>query len=364
MVARYDPAPVTLRQLTALGRIATLELGWGLRGVRQELRGWRTQALAIPDPVLRQEAIAAQDDKRVLVDGAVLFWALSRRRSHELLRLLVAFQTLANYLDNASERLAVTRETQPRTACILVAALDLGRSSPSAGVAGAGRDDGGYLAALGEACRAGCARLPSYRAAHDLLLCEAARARSLDIEHDRDPRRRTWQMRRFAAVEYGGADDTNWWESVAGSSSLLTTIAVLALAADEGAAQQELQASVDAYSSAAVVSALLDNYVDQLDDRQTAAHNYLHYYSSSEDAVRRLAELIDRMMRQLATLRHPERHLVIASSMVAMFLSSDSARSNVLAPDTVRLAARSGSLTTALIPLLRAWRLANRQTTG
>jgi hypothetical protein len=171
-------------------------------------------------------------------------------------------------------------------------------------------------------------------------------------------------MRHFAAVEYGGASETNWWESVAGSSSLLTTIAVLALSADEGVTQEKLQAAVDAYTSAAIVSALLDSYIDQLVDPHTAAHNYLNYYPSSEDAVRRLAALIDRMMRQLATLHHPERHLVIVTSMIAMFLSSDSARSNALAPETMRLVAGSGSLTELLLPVLRAWRLANRQTTG
>jgi tetraprenyl-beta-curcumene synthase len=308
--------------------------------------------------------LTAQDDKRVLVDGAVLFWALPQRRSHELLRLLVAFQTLANYLDNLSERLAVTRETEPRTARLLVAALDLERPAPTYPVAGSGRDDGGYLAALGEACRIGCACLPSYRAGQDLLLREAGRARSLDIEHDRDPLRRMRQMRHFAAGEFSGALDTNWWESVAGASSLLTTIAVLALAADEGVAQEELHAAVSAYTSAAIVSALLDSYIDQLDDPHTAAHNYLNYYASSEEAVLRLAVLIDRMMRQLAMLRHPERHLVIASSMVALFLSSDSARSSVLAPDTACLATTSGSLTKTLIPVLRAWRRANRQTAG
>ena len=300
----------------------------------------------------------------MLVDGAVLFWALPRRRNHELLRLLVAFQTLANYLDNVSERLAITRETEPGTASLLVTALDLERPSPTYPAVGSDRDDGDYLSALGEACRIGCARLPSYRTAYDLLLREAGRARSLDIEHDRDPRRRMRQMRQFAADEYSGAGDTKWWESVAGASSLLTTIAVLALAADEGVTHQDLRTAVDAYTSVAIVSALLDSYIDQLDDPHIAAHNYLNYYQSAEEAVLRLAALIDRMMRQLAMLHHPERHLVIASSMTAMFLTSDSARSHVLAPDTLWLATRSGSLTKTLIPVLRTWRLANRQTTG
>jgi tetraprenyl-beta-curcumene synthase len=314
--------------------------------------------------VIRRDAIAAHDEKRVLVDGAALFWTLPMRRRPELLRLLVAFQTLANYLDNASERAAAAGDAGPGTASVLIAALDLGRSSSVRRRSGSGGDDGGYLTALADACRAGCASLPGYGAAHELLLVEAARARSLDIEHDRDPRRRLERMREFAATEYGNVTDTTCCESVAGSSSLLTTIAVLAVASDESATYGELRATVDAYTSAAIVSALLDNYVDQLDDPGVGAHNYLNYYPSSQLAVDRLAILIDRMMRQLGTLENAERHLVIACSMTAMFLSSDSARGIALAQDTKRLAASSGTLTRALIPVLRTWRVANRQSGG
>lgn len=362
MAGTEDAPPVTPRQLAALGRSAALELGWGLRAVRDELRGWRARAQAIPDPVIRRDAIAAHDEKRVLVDGAALFWTLPRRRRPELLRLLVAFQTLANYLDNASERAAAAGDVGPGTASVLVAALDLDRSSSVHRPLRVGRDDGGYLAALGAACRAGCATLPGYGTARELLLCQAARARSLDIEHEPDPGRRLKRMREFAATEYGTVTDTTCCESVAGSSSLLTTIAVLAVASDENATHRELRATVDAYRSAAIVSALLDNYVDQLDDAASGAHNYLDYYPSSAVAVQRLATLIDRMLRQLGTLENAERHLVIACSMTAMFLSSDSARSVVLAQDTKRLSESSGTLTRALIPVLRAWRVVNRQT--
>jgi tetraprenyl-beta-curcumene synthase len=363
MAAYPDPAPVTARQLAALGRSATLELGWGLRAVRHELKGWRTRALAISDPVVRRDAIAAQEDKRVLVDGAALFWTLPRRRSRELLRLLVAFQTLANYLDNASERAAAAGEADAGTAAVLVAALDVGAAP--VGSVGVGSDgDDGYLAALAEACRAGCASLPGYWAVRGLLLTEAARARSMDIEHDHDPLRRARRMRDFSATEYGAAEDTRWWEPVAGSSSLLTTIVLLALAADPHTPHRDLAAAVDAYTSAAIASALLDSYVDQLDDPGTSAHNYLTYYASPQLAIERLATLTERMMHRLGALHDAERHLVIATSMTAMFLSSDAARSPGLAQDSERLAAGAGTLTRALVPVLRTWRVANRRTAG
>jgi hypothetical protein len=362
MAAHSDPAPLTGRQLAALGRSATLELGWGLRGVRQELRHWRTQALLIADPVARCDALVAQEDKRVLVDGAALFWTLPKRRSGEALRLLVAFQTLANHLDNASER-AAAANADLGTGRLLVAALDLD-VGPAAYAFATEGGDGEYVAGLVEACRDGCATLPGYRAVRGLLLTEAGRARSLDIEHDHDPHRRERRMREFAAAEYATVVDMKWWELVAGCSSLLTTIILLSLAADERLSRYGLTAAVEAYTSAAIVSALLDNYVDQLEDPDASAHNYLNYYPSERVGVERLAMLIEQMMHRLGGLDHGERHLVIATSMTAMFLSSDAARSTQLAPDTQRLAAASGTLTTALLPILRLWRIANRSPAG
>src|ERR1700754_87826 len=100
----HDPAPLTARQLGALVKSATRELGVGLAAVRVELRIWRARAGAIPDLELRALVLEAMDEGRALVDGAALFWTVPDRRSRVLLRLLVAFQTLLNIIDVLLER--------------------------------------------------------------------------------------------------------------------------------------------------------------------------------------------------------------------------------------------------------------------
>src|SRR4051812_45564942 len=99
----------TLRLWGAVVGSGTREIGWGLRGVRRELRTWRERAARIPDPVLRTAAVGSLDDKRYYTDGAALFWELPRQRSPELLGLLATYQTIANYLDYASEGGAARR---------------------------------------------------------------------------------------------------------------------------------------------------------------------------------------------------------------------------------------------------------------
>jgi hypothetical protein len=89
-----------------LARAAYRELVWGLRDVSREVDGWRALADTIPNAELRADALEALACKRPMIDGAAMFWTLPQTRSPELLRLLVAYQVLADYLDCTSERAA------------------------------------------------------------------------------------------------------------------------------------------------------------------------------------------------------------------------------------------------------------------
>src|ERR1044071_6316383 len=105
---------------------------------------------------------------------------------------------------------------------------------------------------------------------------------------------------------------------------------------------------------------MLDSWVDQDDDRASGHVSFVGYYEDREAAVNRIAFLIDRSLRDLATLPGAERHTLITAAMVAMFLSRDSARSDDLAAGTRARAAAGAPLTRALLPLLSTWRAAYR----
>jgi tetraprenyl-beta-curcumene synthase len=350
-----DPPALSLAQLRTLGVGAGRQLAWGLPAVGAELARWRAHARRIPDATLREDALRAVAGARPLVDGAALFWILPDRRRPELLRLLVALQTLLSFLDVTLER----DDDGEHSVDLVLDALDLDRPPPIEQ-----GHDGGYLRALAQACRVGCATLPRYREAHGLLLREIRRARSFEIEHDRDGGRRSARMRELALRDFDDVRGATAWELTGGASSLLTVMAVLALAADERTTPQELRGAADAYVWVATAAALLDSYVDQFDDAISGAHNWLGYYPSRDAAVQRAATLTDRAVREVAALHHGRRHLVIVASMVAMFLSRDSARSPALRAGSETLAAHGGALTRLLIPILRAWRVAYREQAG
>jgi tetraprenyl-beta-curcumene synthase len=354
----------TLSLWRALALATSRELGFGLRAVRHEVRHWQALADRIPDPALRHDAVSSLADKRYYTDGAAFFWILPRRRNRELLALLVALQTIANYLDYASEREAARsgRSSGKNLMLALVDAVNVGGPLHDYYNNAPGRDDGGYLRALVDRCRRACATLPRYELARPLLLREARRMEALDLCHDPVPWRRDAALRRFAQREFPEVDGATWQELAGSATSMIAVIALLALAADETCSRDDLAAVAAVYAPwVGALSLILDSYIDQDDDAVTGAWSFVTYFDSDDAVRRRGHELIERAMTGVGTLPHADRHKVVLSAMLAMFLTSDSARRDPLASDVPELLRAGGPLTLTLAPILRAWRLAYRQ---
>jgi tetraprenyl-beta-curcumene synthase len=359
-----DALPLNWRQLGALARAVVRELGWGLRAVSVELSRWRQRAAAIPDPRLREDALHALDAKRGHTDGAALFWTLPDRRDPELLRLLVAYEVIYDYLDNVSERGAEAGVRDGRHLfCALADAVDPDAPQRDPYRDHPWRDDGGYLQALVEDCRRGCRRLPAFATVRPYLELETARVPVLALNHELDPARRDAALRAWAAAELGQQDGLRWYEASAAASQSVVVFALLALAAETDVTDADAAATYRAYFPwFAYAVTMLDSFVDQADDQREGAHSYVTHYPEPELAVVRLREsLLESAERQLA-LPHGERHAILLGCMIAMYLSKDSARVPDLRAASERVVAAGGSLTSLLLPVLRLWRVCNDQT--
>ena len=66
--------------------------------------------------------------------------------------------------------------------------------------------------------------------------------------------------------------------------------------------------------------------------------------------------MIRRCLRETRALENGEKHMLIAASMFAMYLSKDSALTPAMCESTKRILASGGSLTRVLHPILRLWR--------
>jgi len=358
-----DPAPLTVRQLRVLAGAVRRELVWGLPTVANEVHVWRAIARTMPDAQIRDRGLSALARKRGHTDGAALFAILPRRRSVSLLRLLVAYEIMWDFLDSVNESALAAGQANGRQLHLaLIEALDPSRPSSDYYRCHPWSADGGYLRALVDVCRRECGSLPSFGRIRGVVVREAVRAQVLAINHDPDPAQRDEMLQAWAEREFPDGRDATWFELTGAASASLTIHALLALSAESECSEVDLARAQRAYFPwISAATTMLDSYVDQAEDMASGDHSYVGHYPGSEAAARRIRELIERSLEEAHGLPSAERHKLIVTCMVAMYLSKDSAWADSSREVTRSLVGAGGSLTKFLLPVLRLWRIAYAQ---
>jgi tetraprenyl-beta-curcumene synthase len=307
--------------------------------------------------------LSALTRKRGHTDGAALLWTIPRARDPHLLRLLVAYELIWDYLDGVNERGASDGQINGRQLHLaLVDALDPTRPISDYYKHHPWKDDGGYLQTLVEVCRENCLKLPSYWSIRPLLVREAIRAQVLAINHDLDSVRRDANLQEWAACELPSTSGATWFELTGAASASLTVHALLALAAEPTTDKADLARTCAAYFPwISTATTMLDSYVDWVEDIANGDHSYVSHYSTPQLAAARIRELVDRCFIETRALHNGERHAVITACMVAMYLSKDSAHTEAMRDTTKSFVQAGGSLTRLLLPILRLWRIAYAQ---
>jgi tetraprenyl-beta-curcumene synthase len=335
---------------------------WGLPGVAQEVRAWHTRAQAIPDRLLRNDALDMLGRSRANADGAALFFTLARRRDRRLLQVLVAYELMADFLDSVSERgacagvlngcqlhLAMADALEPDHAM-----RDYYKYNPS-------HENSGYLQLLLAACREGFASLPAYARVRPLALEAAGMAEVQGLNHESNPIQRDALLEHWAGRRFPQDIGLSWFELTGAASAWLGVLALLALAAELTVGESDGLRTSASYLWISLAGTMLDSFGDMEEDAAQGAHSYIGHYPSTDIAAKRLCELLRRATADARELHNGHRHSVIVACMVAMYLSKDSTRSPHMREHTASLVRAGGPLARALVPVLRIWRIAYGQ---
>lgn len=364
MVRGDNPLPLSVGQLRALITAAFREVTWVLPTVTAETRRWQADARRIPDEPLRAAALSSLQTKRGHTDGAAMFSILVPHRDPGLLRLLVAYELIWDYLDSVHES-APSERNGRQLHLALVDAFEASRPLADYYRHHPWRDDGGYLPALVEACRAECRRLPSFPLVRPALIREARRAQVLALNHLTDPAARDAALRRWAADEYPDEQRLEWYELSGAASASLVVHALLAVAADPDGTDTYVSHVYDAYWPwMSLATTMLDSYADMAEDLAAGNHRYLAHYPDSATAIRRIQQAISVSAERAMTLHDGYSHRVILGCMIALYLSKESTRSVDLKSTTSDLIGRAGTLARLLVPILYLWRLRYRHKTA
>ena len=317
-----------VRLFTTAGRRYWLEVFPAARSCRRALLA---RAREIPDPLLREDAVVAHRDKRSNSEGLAALAVLAPPpRRAALARSLVAYQLMLDYLDGVSERPAEDAIANGlRLHRAFEVALDPDASHEDYYALAPGRDDGGYLVALIEICRAPLRELPSYPAARESLLRQArlcCESQSLNHALHLGPlEEQVGEWAERTAAEAGLEVEFEWWELIAAAAaSSLNVGALLALAATPGATEADAAEIESAYFPwASGVNALLDSLVDLDEDPAGASH--LRRYDSLGLAAERLAMIASGARQRLSQLPDGPLHEAIFAAMGALYLSKPEA---------------------------------------
>jgi tetraprenyl-beta-curcumene synthase len=325
---------------------------------RVELRRWRRRAARIDDPVLRGAALDALA-KRANIEGAAAFAAvMPGRRRGRVVQALVAFQVAYDYVDLLAEQLCAepARNARHLHAALLVA-LEPGAPHHDYYACHGQREDGGYLAAIVDACRSALSALPSAGA----VAASARRSATRIVAFQSLSLGERHELERWARGQSVPGGSLTWWEAAAAAGSSLAVYALVAAAAAPSLRDVDAAAIEAAYFPwVGALHSLLDSVVDEADDAATGHFSLVGCYRSAPEAAIRMRWLALRAQQAARALPGGRRHAVLVVAMACSYLSEqDASAPAVLAlADGVR--GTLGDLGGPALLVFRARRLCGR----
>lgn len=324
--------------------------------VRRELAIWQQHAQAIPDPVLREQALQKLTGERLNPEAAAFFAVLAPKAWRwRVVRLIVAYQVLYDYLDALNELPGCTGLPNglqlhgALTDALLPAPAtrDYYKHSPH-------RHDGGYLQALADTCRRVATSLPAAQTIRQVLVRASERCAQGQSHNHAMTRLLQWSLHQAPEDRYA------WWEIAAAGISCLAIHALLALAADRHSTLSDAEQLDHAYfPPVCAISALLDSLADYHRDTGTDNHSFIAHYRDPAHTAQRLTAITQDAANRTRRLRHARRHTIILAGITSFYLSSPSTQNGFPALAAHSLAGHVGTVAAPMRAVMRARRKAH-----
>jgi tetraprenyl-beta-curcumene synthase len=303
----------------------------------RELSRLKRLAQRIPNAELRREAISSITLKDFHVHGGcILATFLPPAQATQYVRLVAAFETAVDYLDNLCDRIGTLDEADFRALHDALADA----VTPGAPLRHYFRqradDDGGYLAELVTRSQQQFALLSSYDLVAPYVRQVTERYCELQALKHLAPGERERRCREaFRDV----APDMQWWEGAAACGSTMPTFA-LAFGAIQGCDAQRARQLYDTYFP--YISAfhiLLDYFIDQAEDRTHGELNFVTCYPSREAATKGIAAIGGSALTRALRMDDARAHAFAVRAMCTFYCSRAKVRQQSLSEDAAVIAA-------------------------
>src|SRR5215213_10066368 len=331
--------------------------------VRRELRRWDRQAQAIPDDMLRAQALAKLRHERFNTEvAATLATLVTPVRRHHAVEAIVALEVMYDYLDGITEQSSSDPLADGRR-LYRAFADTVAPAGPFADYHGPHprRDDGGYLAALAGACRHGLWSLPAAPVVAPVVSAVLARCGEAQTRTHAVARLGPGQLQAWAQTQ-PEIRALRWPEVAAGAAaSVLAGHALIALAGDPATTVADAERVAEAYLTTCALTTLLDSLIDAEADAATGGHAYLAYYDDDEDLAERFRLLAREAVAAAAELPRAAHHLVTVAGAAACYLAAPGADRERAVRLTAPVVDELGPLLDSALAIFAVWRGAKRR---
>lgn len=309
------------------------------------LRCWGQEAQKCNDHELRCQALASLSKKDFHCQGGAIFAVPYPAQRNELLKLITAYQTICDYLDNLCDRANFTNgQAFQQLHLSLIDALTPGSQCAEYYKYYPYKDDGGYLEKLVNQCRSCVGLLPAWGMVQPEIIRLVALYSELQVKKHLQMNIREKILKDWALNEREEKNqDLYWQEFAAACGSTLAVFALMGLAAKKDLEQNEIERIVQAYFPwICSLHILLDYFIDQEEDRAGGDLNFTFYYKNQDETMERLKLCIHEANRAISLLENQPFAQVVIKGLLAMYLSDRKVREQGLGTCARELLSESG----------------------
>lgn len=291
--------------------------------VRSELNRWTRLAESIPNEELRKQALSSIEAKQFHCQGGAVYAVLNLNDRHILIPLIVAFQTISDYLDNLCDR---STSLDPEDFRLLHQSM-LDAVQPEVELVNYyalrdEQDDNGYLHALIHQCRSSIMQMPSYDAVREQLVPLVRLYTELQIYKHINREQRELKLLEWWEPYRANYSDIAWNEFAAATGSTLGMFQLFAAALDERTTSNDALRIREAYFPYVNgLHILLDYLIDQEEDRIGGDLNFCNYYENDETVIHRIEQFAEKAITHVQDLEHSRFHRMVIEGLLALYLS-------------------------------------------
>ncbi|MDF2570569.1 MAG: ytpB [Sporomusa sp.] len=291
--------------------------------VDQELSVWQRYATDHGVRELADQALASISAKKFHCQGGSVYSLYKGVPTHEFVKLVVALQTISDYLDNLCDRAGIADEAAFRQLHLAMTdALDPDQPLNDYYAFYPYQDDGGYLNRLVDTCRQEIAILPTYHLVKTEVLRQATLYSELQTYKHLGPSVREEKMLTWINRHLPNYPGLTPWEFAAATGSTLGMFMLCAAAYNPALTPQEAKTIASAYFPwINGLHILLDYFIDETEDHLTGDLNFVSYYPNSEETLTRLTYFVQQARAQADTLPESAFALTVVDGLLAMYLS-------------------------------------------